>query len=37
LSDIADKLDPLSNVSVVRLEQVDIVRHPLVGEMLTVL
>ena len=37
LADIADKLDPLSNVSVVRLEQVDIVRHPLVGEMLTVL
>lgn len=37
LKDIADRLDPLSNVSVVRLEQADIVRHPLVGEMLTVL
>ena len=37
LADIADKLEPLPNVSVVRLEPTDIVRHPLVGEMLTVL
>ena len=37
LADIADKLETLSNVGVVRLEQTDIVRHPLVGEMLTVL
>ena len=37
LADIADRLEPLANVSVNRLEQVDIVRHPLVGEMLTVL
>lgn len=37
LSDIADKLEPLPSVSVVRLEPMDIVRHPLVGEMLTVL
>ncbi|MFT5486911.1 MAG: phosphate starvation-inducible PhoH-like protein [Paracoccaceae bacterium] len=37
LADIANKLDPLENISVVRLEQTDIVRHPLVGDMLTVL
>jgi phosphate starvation-inducible PhoH-like protein len=37
LSDIADRLEPLPTVSVVRLDQADIVRHPLVGEMLTVL
>lgn len=37
LADIARKLEPLGNVAVVRLEQTDIVRHPLVGEMLTVL
>lgn len=37
LSEIADKLEPLSSVSVVRLDPMDIVRHPLVGEMLTVL
>ena len=37
LADIADRLEPLANVSVNRLEQIDIVRHPLVGEMLTVL
>ena len=37
LADIADKLEPLENIAVVRLEQTDIVRHPLVGDMLTVL
>ena len=37
LADIADRLEPLANVSVNRLEQIDIVRHPLVGEMLIVL
>lgn len=37
LSDIAERLQQLSNVSVVRMGQNDIVRHPLVGEMLTVL
>lgn len=37
LADIADRLDPLPNVEVVRLEKSDVVRHPLVGEMLTVL
>ena len=37
LSDIADRLEPLSNVAVVRMGQGDIVRHPLVGEMLKVL
>lgn len=37
LSDIATRLEQLSNVSVVRMGQNDIVRHPLVGEMLTVL
>jgi phosphate starvation-inducible PhoH-like protein len=37
LADIADRLEPLANVSVNKLEQVDIVRHPLVGEMLAVL
>lgn len=37
LSDIATRLEELSNVSVVRMGQNDIVRHPLVGEMLTVL
>lgn len=37
LSDIAERLQQLSDVSVVRMGQNDIVRHPLVGEMLTVL
>ncbi|MGB0629587.1 MAG: PhoH family protein [Alphaproteobacteria bacterium] len=37
LTDIATRLEQLSNVSVVRMSQKDIVRHPLVGEMLTVL
>ncbi len=37
LSDVMEKLDRLPNVAVVRLGQEDIVRHPLVAEMLTVL
>ncbi|MCK6418551.1 MAG: PhoH family protein [Alphaproteobacteria bacterium] len=37
LSDVARRLDALSNVAVIRLAQKDIVRHPLVGEMLEVL
>ena len=37
LSDIATRLEQLSNVSVVRMGRNDIVRHPLVGEMLTFL
>ena len=37
LSDVAGNLEVLSNVAVIRLEDVDIVRHPLVAEMLGVL
>ena len=37
LKETANRLDPLPNIAVVRLEQADIVRHPLVAEMLTVL
>ena len=37
LSDIAKRLDRLNNVAVIRLAQQDIVRHPLVAEMLDVL
>ena len=37
LADVADRLGTLSNIAVVRLEKTDVVRHPLVGEMLTVL
>jgi|TARA_B110000467_G_C18284875_1_gene460947 phosphate starvation-inducible PhoH-like protein len=37
LADIANKLEPVKNISVVRLEQTDVVRYPLVGDMLTVL
>jgi phosphate starvation-inducible PhoH-like protein len=37
LADIAAKLDPLPDVPVVRLAEGDIVRHPLVASMLTVL
>jgi len=37
LADIARRLDPLAGVAVVRLGDADIVRHPLVGEMLAVL
>ncbi|MEO5336268.1 MAG: PhoH family protein [Magnetospirillum sp. WYHS-4] len=37
LSDIAARLDRLPDVAVVRLTDVDIVRHPLVASMLTVI
>jgi phosphate starvation-inducible protein PhoH and related proteins len=37
LSDIARRLEALPTVGVVRLHQVDIVRHPLVAEMLDVI
>ena len=37
LSQVAEKLDQVPNIAVIRLNQVDIVRHPLVAEMLNVL
>ena len=37
LSDIANRLESVSGVAVVRLNETDIVRHPLVAEMLMVL
>lgn len=37
LAQIADKLDLVPNIAVIRLAQGDIVRHPLVAEMLDVL
>jgi phosphate starvation-inducible PhoH-like protein len=37
LDKISNRLEPLKNVAVVRLGQTDIVRHPLVAEMLDVL
>jgi phosphate starvation-inducible PhoH-like protein len=37
LADVAGRLESVGNVSVVRLTDSDIVRHPLVGEMLAVL
>ena len=37
LRDIADRLEKVGNIGVVRLSDADIVRHPLVGEMLSVL
>ena len=37
LADVAARLEAVGNISVVRLADVDIVRHPLVGEMLAVL
>ena len=37
LADISRRLEPLPGIAVVRLEEQDIVRHPLVGEMLAVL
>ena len=37
LAEIARRLDPIAEIAVVRLGDGDIVRHPLVGEMLTVL
>jgi phosphate starvation-inducible protein PhoH and related proteins len=36
-SQIADRLEAIGEIAVVRLDERDIVRHPLVGEMLTVL
>jgi phosphate starvation-inducible PhoH-like protein len=37
LTDIAARLERVSEIAVVRLGEADIVRHPLVGSMLTVL
>ena len=37
LADVAKRFEALSNIAVVRLQQDDIVRHPLVAEMLDVL
>jgi phosphate starvation-inducible PhoH-like protein len=37
LSDVADRLEALPDAAVVRLADVDIVRHPLVASMLGVL
>jgi len=37
LADVADRLDGLANIAVVRLGDPDIVRHPLVASMLGVL
>jgi phosphate starvation-inducible PhoH-like protein len=37
LASVAERLEKLSNVAVVRLEDRDIVRHPLVADMLSVL
>ena len=37
LAEIARRLEPVLTVAVVRLGDVDIVRHPLVADMLTVL
>jgi phosphate starvation-inducible PhoH-like protein len=37
LSDIAERLEAIAGVAVIRLNERDIVRHPLVGDMLTVL
>jgi len=37
LADISAKLDAVGNISVIRLEDRDIVRHPLVAEMLSVI
>ena len=37
LGDVARRLEAVGNVAVVRLTETDIVRHPLVGEMLAVL
>jgi phosphate starvation-inducible PhoH-like protein len=37
LGEIADRLEKLKEIPVVRLSEGDIVRHPLVASMLTVL
>ncbi len=37
LGDVADKLETVEDIAVVRLKDADIVRHPLVASMLGVL
>ena len=37
LADVADRLEGVGGISVVRLAEMDIVRHPLVASMLGVL
>jgi phosphate starvation-inducible PhoH-like protein len=37
LSEVARRFEPLQNIAVIKLEQADIVRHPLVAEMLDVM
>jgi len=37
LADIAGRLEAIENIAVIRLKSVDIVRHPLVSEMLSVI
>jgi phosphate starvation-inducible PhoH-like protein len=37
LGEIADRLEPLESIAVVRLTEADIVRHPIVADVLTVL
>ena len=37
LGDVADRLEAVAGIAVVRLRDVDIVRHPLVASMLGVL
>jgi len=37
LADLANRFEPLDSIAVVRLQQEDVVRHPLVAEMLPVL
>jgi phosphate starvation-inducible PhoH-like protein len=37
LAEIARRLEPISGIAVIRLGDRDIVRHPLVADMLTVL
>lgn len=37
LGEIADRLEPLESIAVVRLAEADIVRHPIVADVLTVL
>ena len=37
LKDMAEKLEVLSDIAVVRLAEVDIVRHPLVASMIEVI
>ncbi|MEK7801198.1 MAG: PhoH family protein, partial [Pseudomonadota bacterium] len=37
LADISNRLDAIQNIAVIRLKSEDIVRHPLVAEMLGVI